>query len=213
MQTEPAFVIKVCGITDEEDGRAALAAGANALGFNFYRKSPRYITPRRAGEIAEALGPGYLRVGVFVNAAITDLLAIGSEVPLDVLQLHGDQCEIPGGTSHRVWRSVRGDGPIPEPDPRVEAYLLDTYTSEFGGSGRTFDWSKARDFPYRAIVAGGLNAANVADAIASLQPWGVDACSCIESRPGKKDGKRMRAFVRAAFEGSELLRSQGVGFL
>jgi phosphoribosylanthranilate isomerase len=213
VRIEPGFVIKVCGITEEEDGRAALAAGANALGFNFYAKSPRYIPARRAREIARALGGSYLRVGVFVNSPLDELLAIAALVPLDVLQLHGDSCEIPGGTQYRVWRSVRGDGPVPESDSRVEAYLLDTQTPEFGGSGRTFDWSQAREFPYRAIVAGGLSAANVGDAIASLRPWGVDACSCIESRPGRKDEVRMRAFLRAALEGSELLRSQEVSFL
>jgi phosphoribosylanthranilate isomerase len=213
MQIEPAFVVKVCGVTEEVDGHAALAAGANALGFNFYAKSPRYITARRAGEIARALGGSYLRVGVFVNASVDELLATAAEVPLDVLQLHGEQCEVPGGTQYRIWRSVRGDGPAPEPDTRVEAYLLDTQTPEFGGSGRTFDWSLAQDFPYRVIVAGGLDAANVAEAIASLQPWGVDACSCIESRPGRKDEGRMRAFIRAALEASELLRSQEVSFI
>jgi phosphoribosylanthranilate isomerase len=213
MQIEPAFVVKVCGVTEEVDGHAALAAGANALGFNFYAKSPRYITARRAGEIARALGGSYLRVGVFVNASVDELLATAAEVPLDVLQLHGEQCEVPGGTQYRIWRSVRGDGPAPEPDTRVEAYLLDTQTPEFGGSGRTFDWSLAQDFPYRVIVAGGLDAANVAEAIASLQPWGVDACSCIESRPGRKDEGRMRAFIRAALEASELLRSQEVSLI
>jgi phosphoribosylanthranilate isomerase len=213
MQIEPAFVVKVCGVTEEVDGHAALAAGANALGFNFYAKSPRYITARRAGEIARALGGSYLRVGVFVNASVDELLATAAEVPLDVLQLHGEKCEVPGGTQYRIWRSVRGDGPAPEPDTRVEAYLLDTQTPEFGGSGRTFDWARAQEFPYRAIVAGGLDSANVADAIASLQPWGVDACSCIESRPGRKDEGRMRAFIRAALEASELLRSQEVSFI
>jgi phosphoribosylanthranilate isomerase len=99
----------------------------------------------------------------------------------------------------------------------VEAYLLDTPTPEFGGSGRTFDWSRALTFPYRAIVAGGLDASNVGSAIAALQPWGVDACSRLESRPGKKDEARMRGFIdaalRAALESSEPLRSQEVSFL
>jgi phosphoribosylanthranilate isomerase len=95
----------------------------------------------------------------------------------------------------------------------VEAYLLDTPTPEFGGSGQTFDWSRAQKFPFRTIVAGGLDGSNVAGAIATLQPWGVDACSRIESRPGKKDEVRMKAFIRAALEGSEPLRLQEIGSL
>ena len=201
---EPAFIVKVCGITEETDARAALDAGANAVGFNFYPKSSRYISPERAREIVQALDGQFLRVGVFVNASAEQLIAVAETVPLDVLQLHGDDCSIPEGTGYRIWRSIRGDGPAPEADERVEAYLLDAHSSAYGGSGRTFDWSRARKFPFRAIVAGGLDGSNVAGAIASLHPWGVDACSRIERAPGKKDAARTRDFVRAALEGSEL---------
>jgi phosphoribosylanthranilate isomerase len=95
----------------------------------------------------------------------------------------------------------------------VEAYLLDTATPRFGGSGRTFDWSRAKDFPYRAIVAGGLDGSNVAEAVAAIRPWGVDACSRIESQSGRKDAGRMQAFVRAALAASEALRAQEIGSL
>jgi phosphoribosylanthranilate isomerase len=208
---EPAFVVKICGVTNEADARAALEAGANALGFNFYQKSPRHMTPSRARAVAAT--EDCLRVGVFVNATAEELLRVAEKARLDVLQLHGEECEVPDGSGYRIWRSVRGDGPTPEADSRVEAYLLDTATPAFGGSGRVFDWSLAKGFPYRAIVAGGLDGGNVAEAIAALEPWGVDACSRIESRPGKKDVERMRAFVRAALEASELLRSQEISSL
>ena len=209
---EPRFVVKVCGITGEADARAALSAGANALGFNFYRKSKRYIPPSRAGEIGRNVVGDYLRVGVFVNAPLDELLSTGAEAQLDVLQLHGDKSAIPDAP-FRIWRAIRGDQPAPECDPRVEAYLLDTPTPHFGGSGQTFDWSLAKGFPCRSIVAGGLDASNVAEAIASLRPWGVDACSRIELRPGKKDEDRMHAFIRAALKGSESLHSQKMGSL
>src|ERR1700760_3432341 len=115
---EPAFIVKVCGITEEADARAALDAGANALGFNFYRKSPRYIPPERAREIVQVLDGRFLKVGVFVNASAEQLIGIAEMVPLDVLQLHGDDCSIPKGARYRIWRSVTGDGPLPEADER-----------------------------------------------------------------------------------------------
>lgn len=210
---DPAFIVKICGITAADDARAAVAAGANALGFNFYAKSPRYVSPAQAREIAQHVPGEYLRVGVFVNATAADLLRIAAETQLDVLQLHGEDCEIPAGNEFRIWRSVRGDGPVPSSDARIEAYLLDTPTPDFGGSGRPFDWSRAACFPYRAVVAGGLDAGNVARAIALLRPWGVDACSRIESHPGRKDLKRMQEFIETALAASELPRTQEIGSL
>jgi phosphoribosylanthranilate isomerase len=195
---ETSFVLKICGITSADDARAAVEAGANALGFNFYRKSSRYVTPEHAHAIAAEVAGDYLRVGVFVNAPLTELIATAEAVPLDVLQLHGDSDEIPAGTHYRIWRSLSGETASVHPDPRIEAYLLDTATPDFGGSGKTFRWELAAGFKQRAIVAGGLDASNVASAIAALQPWGVDACSRLESQPGKKDQRRMRDFIQAA---------------
>ncbi len=191
------FVVKVCGITEEEDGQAALAAGANALGFNFYGQSPRYLSFDRAGRLMAALAGDYLRVGVFVNPTEAELNEAISALPLDVIQLHGDNCPPPPrGT--RVWRSVVLPATISGEEANVEAFLLDSPSPEFGGSGRTFDWSLAAAFPRRAILAGGLDASNVAEAIRAARPWGVDACSRLESRPGRKDAERVRAFVGAA---------------
>jgi phosphoribosylanthranilate isomerase len=191
------FVVKVCGITEEEDGRVALAAGANALGFNFYVQSPRYLTFRRARRLIMALAGEYLRVGVFVNPTEAELNEAITAVPLDVIQLHGEHCASPpGGT--RVWRSLALPATIPV-QANTEAFLLDSPSPQFGGSGRTFDWSLAAGFPHRAILAGGLDPSNVVQAIRAARPWGVDACSRLETQPGRKDAERVRAFVAAAF--------------
>jgi phosphoribosylanthranilate isomerase len=191
------FVIKVCGITTIDDARAAVEAGANALGFNFYTKSPRYVTPQQARSIIDEVSGSYLRVGVFVNAAQKELLSIAEQAGLDVLQLHGD-CDVPQGGHYRIWRSVAGEAPSVQADERIEAYLLDSVSPEYGGSGKPFRWEMAAGFAHRIIVAGGLDASNVAAAIDALHPSGVDACSRIESQPGKKDHQRMRAFIQAA---------------
>ena len=198
--TEPGFLVKICGVTSAEDAAVAIEAGANAIGFNFYPKSPRYVTPETACSIAESVPGGYRKVGVFVNAGIDELSRIAERAGLDTVQLHGDRSATP--PRYRVWRSIAGESGVPDHDERVEAYVLDTDTADFGGSGRTFAWSCAAGFPYPAIVAGGLDASNVSDAIAQTAPWGVDACSRLESRPGKKDPQRVREFVRAALDAS-----------
>jgi phosphoribosylanthranilate isomerase len=206
---EPAFVVKICGVTRHEDARAAVDAGANAVGFNFYARSPRYIRPEQAREIAGWLPAWCVRVGVFVNTASEELDAIAEFANLKVVQLHGEHC---GKPSHvpRVWKSVPGNTAAPVVESDIEAYLLDTPTPKFGGSGETFEWSAARSFPHRMIVAGGLDATNVADVITMLRPWGVDACSRLESSPGRKDPKKIRDFVAAARAASETLLNQAV---
>jgi phosphoribosylanthranilate isomerase len=202
---EPSFVIKICGITNEEDARVAVEAGATALGFNFYTKSPRYVSWSRAREIVSAASGEYLKVGIFVNASFEEIDQCGRLVPLDVLQLHGTPPQrLPGG--YRVWRSIPGDSRPAHHEPAFEAYLLDSVTPAYGGSGRTFDWERAQSFPFRAVLAGGLDGSNVGAAIRTVQPWGVDACSRIESRPGKKDPDKLRAFIEAARGGSVALK-------
>jgi phosphoribosylanthranilate isomerase len=193
-----SLLVKICGITNEEDARAAVEAGADALGFNFYAKSPRCITPERACQIVAAVPGRYLRVGVFVNASEKELLETAAKVPLDVLQLHGETGPLRSRTPLRLWRSVAPDSKTYASDPMIEAYLLDTPTPEFGGSGKTFDWTLAQHRTGRIILAGGLDSANVAEAVRTVKPWGVDACSRLESSPGKKNAQEMRAFVRAA---------------
>jgi phosphoribosylanthranilate isomerase len=183
------FIVKICGITNEEDARVAVESGANALGFNFWARSPRYISGERAAEIIASVPGDYLKVGVFVDALDPE-----PRVALDVLQLHGS-CALKG--AYRIWRAVGGNDPAPASDDRIEAWLLDS-AARHGGSGKTFDWKLAARFPHRAILAGGLDASNVREAVQIASPWGVDACSRLESSPGKKDAQKVRAFVRAA---------------
>jgi phosphoribosylanthranilate isomerase len=193
----PGHIVKVCGITSAAEAAHAIEAGANALGFNFYPRSPRYITPQAAHEIAESITARYLRVGVFVNPTEEELMEAASTVPLDVLQLHGDKLPLHLASSFRVWQAVQASA-LPPLHPDVEAFLLDTPTPLYGGSGETFDWTLAAAFPQRFLLAGGLDASNVASAIRTAHPWGVDACSRIEAAPGRKDPERVAAFVHAA---------------
>jgi phosphoribosylanthranilate isomerase len=203
-------IIKVCGITTFRDAEDAVTAGANALGFNFYPKSPRFVSLERARDISLSLPHGMLKVGVFVNESLEELAIAQRLVPLDVLQLHGLVPDPPPAA--RIWRSV----PIDEHfrftslNSSYEAYLLDAPSSDFGGSGQAFDWSLAttRDRPADLIVAGGLDAANVAAAIAAIHPSGVDACSRLESSPGRKDPQKVKAFVEAARAAFERLRAK-----
>ena len=179
-----------------------MEAGASALGFNFYRQSPRYITPEKAAELAGTLPSGVLRVGVFVNEPKEAIAAIVEAVPLDVAQLHGD-CGTPAGV--RVWKaqSVGADfDPLELQHCEADAFLLDAPAgTQYGGTGRTFDWSRVSGLRQRIVLAGGLGPDNVAEAIAAVKPWGVDACSRLESVPGKKDLEKMREFVREAIRG------------
>jgi phosphoribosylanthranilate isomerase len=185
------MIFKVCGITCQEDADAAVEYGANAIGFNFYPKSPRYIDPERAAGIVTP--KGVLRVGVFVGKT-------GQVARLDVAQVHGNKeaaVEKPGNLP--VWLAVQVSGALELPDVPVEAFLVDGPAGElYGGAGKTFDWALARGAGRRIIVAGGLDASNVARAIELAQPWGVDACSKIESAPGKKDHQKMKEFLQAA---------------
>lgn len=201
-------MIKICGITNLDDALAATGSGATAIGFNFYSRSKRYITPEAARLIAAALPHGMVKVGVFVNEAPAAIERIVDQVPLDVAQLHGEETagEFPRGV--RVWKALRvEDGFDPTLLARyegVEAFLLDGPAGgEYGGAGVPFAWSLAARLSQRVIVAGGLDAQNVARAITEASPWGVDACSRLESAPGRKDHEKMIAFVKAALAEKE----------
>jgi phosphoribosylanthranilate isomerase len=201
--SEIPFIVKICGITNEQDAAMAVEAGANALGFNFYPGSPRYITLDRACEIVRATDKPFLRVGVFVNPSEAQLAEAAQQVALDVVQLHGNTCPVWFSNVCRVWKSIVVTGAAlseytGNETGSVDAYVLDTPTPEFGGSGRSFNWSLAAQFAYRKIIAGGLDPTNVAEAIQITSPWGVDACSRLESGPGRKNAHRVREFVRAA---------------
>jgi phosphoribosylanthranilate isomerase len=194
-------IVKVCGITNAEDALAAVAAGADALGFNFVPASPRCLTAEQAAAITAQLPEGIVKVGVFVNEAPARVAAIVAQAGLDVAQLHGDEDEaaIPPGV--RVWKAFRVDESFRveqlESFP-AEAFLLDSPSPLYGGSGHSFDWSRTHGAAAPFLLAGGLNEENVREAIQAARPWGVDACSKLESATGKKDHDRVARFVAAA---------------
>lgn len=201
-------LVKICGITNLDDALSAVDAGADALGFNFYPPSPRYIKPTAARQIVDALPERILTVGVFVNEDSPDSVeSIATEAGVKALQLHGD--ESPQFCAALCDRyiikvlTIRDDF-----DPRqalaydVPAFMVDTFDRKArGGTGRTANWPAARSLKNivpKLFLAGGLSPENVALAISSVDPYAVDACSALEIRLGKKDPERVRAFVRAA---------------
>ncbi len=193
-------IIKICGITNAEDAEAAIAAGANAIGFNFYPRSKRYIAPEAAAPIARGLN--VLKVGVFVNETAARVEAIRGQVGLDIAQLHGDESAA-GFPDGRVWKALRIEAGFSsdtlKPYSGAEAFLLDGPAgAEFGGAGVPFDWSLAQGLTRPIIIAGGLDASNVAIALRRSHAWGVDACSRLESVPGRKDHRKMIQFIQAA---------------
>jgi len=199
-----AVRVKICGLTRLEDALEAVRLGADAIGFNFWPKSKRYCSPSKAEKIAGRLPPFVTTVGVFVNQSKREIREISSRVGLRALQLHGDEppafCR---GFSLPVIKAIRVDG-RESLDSRfrfqVDAFLLDTPTEGFGGSGRTFDWRLLRDSsdPRPIILAGGLSPQNVGEAVAAVKPYAVDVASGVESRPGIKDAKKMAQFISAA---------------
>ena len=200
--------IKICGITNLDDAHAAVAAGADALGFNFYKPSPRYIEPRAAGEIIDQLPSTVLTVGVFVNEGTPhDAMRIANEAGVKALQLHGDEspqyCRELGRDTYVIKTLAVSDSfnvELPQAY-EVEAIMLDTKDNRVrGGTGRVFDWSVAQQVSQlipKLYLAGGLSPENVAEAIATVHPYAVDACSALEDRPGVKNHERLRAFVEA----------------
>jgi phosphoribosylanthranilate isomerase len=195
------MMVKICGITNREDALAAIEGGASALGFNFYTQSPRYIDPNRAAELIAGLPAAVWKVGVFVNESPERISELADRVGLDIVQLAlvGQVPDLPG---LRIWQTAYVDENFRLADIEhnpAEAILLDAPAGQaYGGTGRTFDWSRAAGSTRRIILAGGLDATNVRQAIAAAQPWGVDICSRIESSPGRKDHVKMAQFLKEA---------------
>lgn len=198
----PAQVIKICGVTCAEDALAAAEAGASAVGFNFWPRSPRHIEPDEAARIAALLPDTLLKVGVFVDDTADRVAAIGDRVRLDVAQMHGGTMPPGGGLRYWCAFAVSDNGaPAIHDAGDAEAILLDTaFRGLRGGTGRTFSWQVARALERPVIIAGGLDAGNVREAVRQAQPWGVDSCSRIESAPGRKDHAKMKAFILEALE-------------
>jgi phosphoribosylanthranilate isomerase len=186
-------MVKICGITRRQDAEAAVAAGASAIGFIFVARSPRCVTPETAAELGSGLN--VWKVGVFENESPASIEAVMRSAKLDVAQIYGgDLPNVP-----RIWQALRlvGQTSRSAPDlqipPNAEAILIDG-----PANGITFDWNQARGLSEKVIVAGGLDASNVAEAIRIARPWGVDASSGLESAPGIKDHEKIKQFVKAA---------------
>ena len=200
-------LVKICGITNLPDALAAVEAGADLLGFNFYPASPRYIEPRKAREIIDQLPRHVLTVGVFVNQETPDSLRqIATEAGVGALQLHGDEspayCQELADLYVIKVLAVRKKFNVQlAAGYDVKAIMLDASDKKLrGGTGRVFDWSVAKEVRKlvpRLFLAGGLSTENVQQAISLVNPYGVDACSSLEDVPGKKNHQRLRAFVKS----------------
>ncbi len=198
--------VKICGITNSGDALLAAELGAHALGFIFYKKSPRSVTPDKARRIIGQLPPFVATVGVFVDEDAAAVREIASLAGLDWVQLHGrespDYCRSLGRRVIKGFR-VKGEeiyAQLTEYQGAAQAFLLDAYKPGTpGGTGETFNWEIARQVKKCGpiILAGGLNPDNVAEAIRIARPAAVDAASGVEAAPGKKDREKMRAFIEA----------------
>ncbi len=199
---KPPVKVKICGMTNYGDAMMAAEFGADAVGFIFYKKSPRYVSEKTVKNII--LPPFVSRVGVFVNEDADRINRIADSCKLDLIQLHGDEspafCK---KIKRKVIKAVRLRGSKSLEllsKYMVEGFLLDAYEENIpGGTGKTCDWSlvrRAKKFG-PIILAGGLSPSNVENAILRVQPYGVDVCSGVERAPGKKDRSKVRDFIQA----------------
>ncbi len=209
--------IKICGITREQDLEAAVAAGADALGFVFYAPSPRHVTPQRAAQLTAHLPAFVTRVGLFVNESAETVRVVLAQVPLDLLQFHGDEdaayCSQFGKAWIKAARMKPGFDLLEYASAFAEAQgvsglLLDADVAGYGGGGKTFDWSLIpRSLPLPVILSGGLHPGNIAQAVRAVRPWAVDVSSGVEAARGIKDEQKITEFisgVRDADAGSSL---------
>jgi phosphoribosylanthranilate isomerase len=214
--------VKICGITNLQDALTAADAGADALGFVFYEKSPRHVTAEAVRDIVRQLPPKIEKVGVFVNETLDEMESVAEAAGLSGIQLHikfphshwGEGGKL-GFTSSK-YIVLRANELLDDRDrlqslawyqdvkESIAAIFLDAGTnSQPGGTGKTFDWHRAVSLAhalqqdFRVVVAGGLTLTNVSEAMRILKPWGVDVSSGVEARPGKKDADKVRAFIAA----------------
>ncbi len=186
--------VKICGLTSLEDTLAAAEYGATAAGFNFYRKSKRYIEPDALKSWIERVPAGMWKVGVFVDEPVEQVAGISQLLGLDVVQLHGSETPDHAPPGLRVWKAARvADG---MDLASLESFPAEALLLDGPANGIAFDWNLARGIQRKIVLAGGLDAGNVREAIERVRPWGVDVCSRIESAPGKKDHERMKEFIQ-----------------
>lgn len=218
--------IKICGLTRLEDVRAAVAAGADALGFVFYPPSPRHVTPARAAELIAAVPPFVSTVGLFVNASAEQVRATLAVAPLSALQFHGDESAAEaaalGAAAQRPYTQVFRVRPDTRPADLLQAerqyraagafftsLLLDTFVDAYGGAGKVFDWSLIpEELAPRVVLSGGLSAHNATEAVLRVRPYAVDVSSGVEASKGVKDPARLRAFTGAVRAADAILEKE-----
>ena len=201
-----AVKVKICGITNPQDGLAAAEAGADAVGFVFYDPSPRCVSIQLASEIIRQLPPAVLKVGVFVAAQADFVFRAVGECGLNILQFHGNErpayCLQFGVMSMKAFRIRDAASLLDLANYSTEAWLLDTYTAgKPGGTGEKFNWDlavEAKRWGRPIFLAGGLTPENVAKAVRHVRPYAVDVSSGVEAAPGTKDHAKVRAFIHAA---------------
>lgn len=200
-------LVKICGITNLEDAMAAVEFGADALGFNFYKKSPRYIPIERLEKILPEIPPTVLKVGVFVNESEPVVKKMSVDLELDYLQFHGTEtpsyCEQFGTPYWKAFRLKDAKTLELMKKYKCESYLVDAYVEKvYGGTGVTGDWEMAREAKKigKILLAGGLTPENVALAIQTVQPFGVDVATGVEVHAGKKDYAKLERFITNAKE-------------
>ncbi len=200
------LAIKICGLTNLDDARWALEAGADYLGFVLYPKSPRAITVNDLIRISDDLPETTKKVGVFVNETPILVKQVARVCGLTAIQLHGDEAPLDfTGTEVPIWKAIRFQDRKWTPAPAAwapERFVMDAASPAFGGTGTKVDWDAARQFAagHRAMLAGGLDPETVGAAIRLVRPLGVDVASGVELAPGRKDHKKVVAFIRAARE-------------
>ena len=217
--------IKICGLTRAQDVQAAVAAGADAIGFVFYPKSPRYVTPQQAAALMAGLPPFVTCTGLFVNATPEEVVATVRVAPVSLIQLHGDEtvaesaaiAAAAGRQFLRVFRVKPDTQPADlleyeqlcrAASPLFTSLLLDTYVDAYGGAGKGFDWSLIpKDLAPRVVLSGGLSVHNATDAVAAVRPYAVDISSGVEAAKGIKDARKIAEFIAAVRAGDAILES------
>ena len=194
--------IKICGLTRPQDVRAAVEAGADAIGFVFNPPSPRAVSAEQAAELVALLPPFVSSVGLFVNPAPGEVESVLASVPLQFLQFHGDETEADCARFGRPWIKAARMRPgvdlleFAASHPRACGILVDAFVEGYGGGGKTFDWSLIpQGFSRPLVLSGGLDADNVTEAVRRIRPWAVDVSSGVESAKGIKDAEKIAAFV------------------
>jgi phosphoribosylanthranilate isomerase len=207
--------IKICGFRQPQDVAAAVAAGVDALGFNFYTGSARYVTPAQAAQLIAAVPAFVVNVGLFVNASEQEVVQTVQATGVDLLQFHGDEtpafCEAAARAAQRPYIRAIGIAPgqsaegllhLSQSYPNAKAFLFDAASAGYGGSGKTFEWSVLDQVASNAsarplVLSGGLSAQNVAEAIRRVRPFAMDVSSGVESAKGIKDAQKIAEFVAA----------------